>query len=60
MKKITAADSACGAHLCHWSLAFREQLLCSHKNAKKERKEIKYLQEEKRSYPTWYKFRVAL
>lgn len=47
MKKIMAAGSVCGACLCHWSLAFREQLLCSHKNTKKERKDIKYLQEEK-------------
>lgn len=46
-KKIMAAGSVHGADLCHWSLAFREQLLCGHKNAKKERKEIKYLQEEK-------------
>lgn len=47
MKQVVAADSAHGSHLCHWSVAFREQLLCSDKNAKKEGKETKYLQEKK-------------
>lgn len=47
MKQVVAADSAHGSHLCHWSAAFREQLLCSDKNAKKEGKETKYLQEKK-------------
>lgn len=59
-RKTMAAGSVHGAHLCHWSLAFREQLLCSHWNANKERKEIKYLQEEKWSFPTWYKFRGCI
>lgn len=47
MKQVVAADSTHGLHLCHWSVAFREQLFCSDKKAKKEGKETKYLQEKK-------------